>query len=284
MRKGGYEIINLNDLPLSTEVTSTSVDLYEKLLKSKKVVLLSSLKIDDKTFNDCFMFVDKKTDEIVLKNSAYIITVEDDGTITTVENKVEIDADSIIDLMESESIDITKNGDKIKLEDKQPLTLNDLYDLLDYGGLVSLTKDTEHNKIIITTNTVTTSVNIMKKTIQFKIDDGMSNDIQVTLTFIGNKSTTGFNVEVTTSTLIDYINTFKGYFVSGVIQSSMSSINFNIYDIVPHYDLNMNFDGVQLIGNNDTDIFYLLNNYTVVFLLNLQVSDLINTTNIVKLT
>lgn len=137
MRKGGYEIINLNDLPLSTSETSTSVDLYEKLLKSKKVVLLSSLKIDDKTFNDCFMFVDKKTDEITLKNSAYIITVEDDGTITTVENTVvipEITYETIYDLLKKgTNINITKDDENEKVE----ISIDFPIDAVDVNTLVN---------------------------------------------------------------------------------------------------------------------------------------------------
>lgn len=76
---GGYQIINLHNIPLSNTVVNIQ-GIYDLIESTRKVILLSNINIDGIEYHDTFI-------NITVDNSNYIATVyEKTLTITSNDN------------------------------------------------------------------------------------------------------------------------------------------------------------------------------------------------------
>lgn len=82
MRKGGYRILDFDNLPM-TKSNKFAIDgIYEKIESCRKTFLLSGLNLDKKEFGDIFASPTVSGEDFVFKVYGYTITISKDDNVT----------------------------------------------------------------------------------------------------------------------------------------------------------------------------------------------------------
>lgn len=126
MKKGGYMVVDLADYNITSEGV-TIAGIHNHIVENKrKVILLSGVTIKGVKFSDMFVKVVKAGDDFRLTGysvtvddtiSSYDFFVEDDDTVTLIEEEVEVNETAMSNPM-TEAGDIIIGG-----EDGEPLAL-----------------------------------------------------------------------------------------------------------------------------------------------------------------
>lgn len=88
MLKGGYQVINLYDIDHPIGVSVKHPGVYDKIESTRKVILLSGIKIAGKEYHDMFVFPIVSGNLFVMYlnkiggDNCFVINVDDDDNIT----------------------------------------------------------------------------------------------------------------------------------------------------------------------------------------------------------
>lgn len=88
MVKGGYQIIDLKGIPLTSGVGMQYEGLYDLIEGTRKVIMLSGISIDDVEYHDCFVepVVDGTNFNIVAYGKTIVIADTDVVTVQVVQD------------------------------------------------------------------------------------------------------------------------------------------------------------------------------------------------------
>lgn len=85
MIKGGYQIIDLNDVNHSNDVGVIHNGVYNKIKSTRKVILLSGIVFRGIKYNDMFVFPKYNNTEISMKIGNIDITINENDVVKFIE-------------------------------------------------------------------------------------------------------------------------------------------------------------------------------------------------------
>lgn len=79
---GGYQIIDLKNMPFSQNSEFTIDGIYEKIEGTGKAILVSGFQYDGKEYHDFFAYVGTSDSNYVIKSYGKTITITSDDVVT----------------------------------------------------------------------------------------------------------------------------------------------------------------------------------------------------------